>query len=244
MIALLHLPLLVAAVSLATAQPVPPTSLKGIGRLVDDFESYEQGDLPTRWKYFHDNALVDVSERFVSDRESFRVGREKGNQYLRFFTKGEAQHLTMPFNEGEGTPPWDLTTHPRLTWDWRATKLPPGAREDQKRLNDTGAGLYVIFAIDGLIVKRPRTIKYTYSSTLPVGTVVDYGKLKVIVASTARDGYGGWEHVERDVVADYRRVFGGEPPDEPLSIRLWADSDDTGAEAEADFDNITILPAR
>jgi len=38
---------------------------------------------------------------------------------------------------------WDLHTHPRIAWDWRALRLPPGAQEDQNSRNDTGAGLYV-----------------------------------------------------------------------------------------------------
>jgi len=206
--------------------------------VIDNFETYRDGGLPTRWKYLADGRLVDLAPEYMREKEQFYVVNDGGNKVLRVYTDGEAVHLTMP----EQDLAWDLRTHPRLAWDWRALQLPPGAREDVEKKNDTGAGLYVIFAFDGLFIKRPRAIKYTYSSTLPVGTEVSYGKLKVIVVSSGKDGTGAWQHIDRDVVADYRRVFGGDPPHRPLSLRLWGDSDNTDSIAEADFDNIALLP--
>lgn len=210
--------------------------------LLDDFESYDDGALPLKWKYLHDKKLVWLAPEHMRPNERFTVVEEDGNKALRVHVLGEAVHLTMA-NEEDGFD-WDLTSHPRLAWDWRAISLPENAREDKKNLNDTGAGLYVIYKFEGFIIKKPKAIKYVYSSTLPVGTVVSYGKLKVIVVSTAADGIGEWQHIERDVVADYREVFGGDPPDRPLSIRLWGDSDNTGSLAEADFDNIRLLPPK
>src|SRR5690625_7612951 len=99
--------------------------------------------------------------------------------------------------------------------------------------NDTGAAVYVTFDTDWL--GRPRSIKYTYSSTLPVGTVVRFGPLRVIVTDTGADGIGDWRQVDRDVVRDYQQVFGGDPPDRPLSITLWRDSDGTTPSAQADL---------
>ena len=48
--------------------------------------------------------------------------------------------------------------------------------------------------------------------------------------------------VERDVVADYERVFGKKPSAQPHLITLWSDSNDTESVAEVDFDNIMLLP--
>ncbi len=206
-------------------------------RMLDDFESYDNGGLPVRWSYLHDRTLQPLTEAFMRENERFTVVRDGRNQVLRVYTKGEAVHLTL-LNERPNME-WDLTTHPVLAWDWRANKLPPGAREDNESLNDSAAAIYVVFSFEGFIVKRPKTIKYVYSSALPEGTVVSYGKLKVIVVSTAT--MGEWQRVERNVAEDYRMVFGDEPPDRPISIRLWGDSDNTGSEAEADFDNIRLM---
>lgn len=207
--------------------------------LVDNFESYRVEGLPTKWKFVgKGQELVPISEELMSKEEYFVVQREGGNKFLRAVTKDRAHRLIL-MNEHLGG--WRLSDHPHLRWDWRAHRLPQGAREDSEKTNDTGAAIYVTFSRDWL--GRPKSIKYTYSSTLPVGTVVDYGRLQVIVVSSANDGIGRWKTIERDVVADYRRVFGGDPPDKPVSVMLWSDSNTMHDVAEVDFDNIMLAAA-
>lgn len=210
--------------------------------LVDDFESDEKGDVPRRWKMLRDKKLVPLKPSFMRPDEEFYIVEEDGNRALRVFSDGEAVHIMME-NSDDGFD-WNIRELPKLAWDWRAHQLPENAREDDERMNDSGAALYVIFKIEGLIIRRPKTIKYVYSSTLPVGSEVSYGKLKVLVVTSALDGIGDWIHVERDVLADYRRLFNEDPPRKPLSLRLWSDSDNTNTPAEADFDNIKFLSAR
>lgn len=207
--------------------------------VIDDFESYQDGGLPVKWKYLLSRQLHPLEPVHMRPKEKFYVVKDGPESILRVYTEGEAVHLTMA-NEPEGFS-WDLKSHPFLQWRWRAHELPTGAREDKKSLNDTGAAVYVIFSIEGLILKRPQTIKYTYSSTLPVGTIVDFGSLKAIVASSGLDGIGKWRTIKRDVASDYRAAFGKEPPRNPLSIRLWGDSDDTESRATADFDDIELV---
>jgi len=214
----------------------------GQAKVLDDFESYRAGDLPLRWKYDRRAGLIPLTPDLMHPKEQFYVAEDNGNKVLRVYTEGEAVHIMMG-NEADGFD-WDLREYPGLEWDWRALSLPADAREDEERLNDSGVGLYVIFKLEGFLIKRPKTIKYVYSSTLPVGSVVSYGKLKVLVVSSALDGTGKWIHIERNVREDSRRLFGDDPPRRPLSIRLWSDSDNTGGIAEADFDNIRFLPAK
>lgn len=206
--------------------------------VVDDFESYIDGALPVKWNAQLNGKLVPLTEEFVNKNEWFYAKHEDGRKFVRAFSRGEAAHINK--KNGDGFE-WDIREHPVLSWEWRANKLPIGAREDKKNKNDSGAGIYVMFGLEGFILKRPKSIKYVYSSTLPVGRVVSFGKLKVIVVSSGLDGTGEWIRVKRDVAADYRRVFGGSPPNRPLVIRLWSDSDDTKSEAEVDFDNIELL---
>ncbi len=217
----------------------PDQLLTAETQLIDDFEADEHGALPSRWKYIEDRQLVWVESKHMRPDEEFFVVEEDGNKFLRAYTEGEAVHLTMA-NEEDGFD-WDIREHPYLGWDWRAQKLPDGAREDNPRLNDVGVGLYVFFDFRGLLVKRPVGIKYTYSSTLPVGTVLKQDKLRVIVATNGQDEYGQWKRIERNVLEDYRQVFGEDPPDRPLMIRLWSDSDNTNQSAEGDFDNIELF---
>jgi len=61
------------------------------------------------------------------------------------------------------------------------------------------------------------------------------------VVSSGLNGTGQWLSINRDVVSDYKEVFGENPPNKPLFIRLWSDSNDTNSVASADFDNIMLL---
>jgi hypothetical protein len=209
------------------------------GRLIEDFQSYKPGDIPYKWKFLRSRRIIPLLPEHFNDREKFYIVQEGNRRFVRGYTQGEAQHIILPANDGMGGGfGWKLDEYPILTWDWRALELPRGARED--RINDTGAAVYVTFGTDWL--GRPRSIKYTYSTLLPKGTIVRFGPLRVLVVDTGLEGIGTWKTVERDVIADYRAIFGGDPPNEPLSITLWSDSDDTQSTGKADFDNIRILP--
>lgn len=205
--------------------------------LVDDFESYAVGTFPRDWVFVTEDKKIISFEEAREKGEEFFVAKEKGNKFLRARTENEAQRYTkrngVDFD-------WDLRTHPWLQWDWRALRLPKGASEKGK--NDTGAAVYVTFGTDWL--GRPKSIKYTYSSSLPVGTVVNFGPVKVIVVDSAREPrLGKWKTMRRNVISDYQQVFGGRPPRRPTSITLWSDSDTTHGIAEVDFDNIMLLPS-
>ncbi len=205
--------------------------------VVDDFEAYQPGGRPSKWKYLKGRKLVPLEEA-PTYRVPFWVQKEGNNQFLRVRVKDGYARIVQANGD---TFEWNLDTHPYLSWRWRALQLPPGAREDRKKQNDTGAALYVTFSFNFLGI--PRSIKYTYSSTLPVGTVVSYGNLKVLVVSSGKERIGSWKTIVRNVREDYRTLFGKYPPDRPVSIALWSDSNDTDSIAEADFDDIRLLPA-
>lgn len=224
---------IVASIFFGSDVPAPPAAGQVV---VDDFDQEAIGELPSRWRFLNSRTRnYDPLERYMAEDERFYVVEEGGRVFLRGYTDGEAQRISMP-NESDHLE-WDLRSHSRLRWDWRAIELPDGASERSR--NDTGGALYITFRTDWL--GRPQSIKYTYSSSLPVNTVVSFGRLKVIVAASAIDGIGEWQTVTRDVVADYRMVFDRDPPDKPLSITLWSDSDDTRETAIVDYDNIVLV---
>lgn len=203
--------------------------------VVENFEAERVGTLPGRWRY-----LSSRTRRFESARpqmgpaESFKVLSEGGNKFVRAYTEAEAQRISLP----DDTLDWTLSEYPNLQWSWRAIRLPEGAGED--RVNDSGGAVYVSFSKTDWL-QRPLSIKYVYSSTLPVGTIVSTGNVKIIVASSGLDGIGRWITVRRNVVEDYEKVFGRSPPDRPFTITLWSDSDNTKSVGEVDFDDIQLV---
>ena len=205
---------------------------------VDDFERGVPGSFPEGWVFVGEDEEIRSYEETRDDGEIMEVREENGNHFVRLITRGEA----LRYTKRNGTDfEWNLKDHPRLKWRWRAQKLPEGASERDQ--NDTGGAVYVTFGSDWL--GRPKSIKYTYSSSLPVGTTVSFGPLKVIVVDSAREPHmGEWATVQRRIRDDYRQVFGGSPPDRPVSITLWSDSDTTGDEAVVDIDDLELLPPR
>lgn len=205
---------------------------------VDDFESYEPGTFPEGWVFVESEDEIRTYEETRVPGRTVVVRKEEENRFVRLVTKDS--YLRYTKRNGVDFD-WTLETHPRLAWRWRALRLPEGASE--KGENDTGGALYVTFGTDWL--GRPKSIKYTYSSSLPVGTVVSFGPLKVIVVDSATGGrLGEWRQVQRNVMEDYRQVFDGSPPDRPKSITMWSDSDTTGDEAKVDVDDIELIPPR
>ncbi len=202
---------------------------------IDNFEADAPGAAPSKWVFYTSRGESQSLDRHFNEREQFLVVREGRNRFLRLYTRGEAQRITF-LTDGSGFV-WRLDEYGRLRWRWRANKLPQGASENRR--NDVAGAVYVTFGTDR--IGRPRSIKYTYSSSLPVGTILKQGALRVVVVSSTATGR--WETIERDVALDYRAVFGGQAPD-PKSITLWSDSDDTRSEAEVDVDDLVLLPPK
>ncbi len=223
---LLSEPLHVVAQSRAEGAPAVPES-----QIFDDFEGYEAGSVPTRWQWMTSKTRAPLTADLMTARRSFLVQEEDGNRFVRV-TVDNSWHRIVFTND----PPtnWSLEEQPCLEWDWRAVHLPAGARED--KANDTGAAVYVFFGRDWL--GRPRSIKYSYSSALPVGTELSFGPLKLVVVSSGVEGNDGWIRVRRNVAEDYRRLFDKRSVARPDLIALWSDSDTTKDRAVADFDNI------
>ncbi len=225
------------------AQSVDRTGCEGVPaalncKLIDDFESYPPGGPPTRWRDTKDRGLVRLSEDGVmTPRKNVNVRSENDNQFARIYTDGKALRVVRARQNGLD---WNLQKRPVLQWTWRAEALPEGANEEDRARNDTGGAVYVTLDTDWL--GRPKSIKYTYSSSLPVGTTVDYGPLKVlVVASRVEQGLGTWMTHERNVVEDYKRLFGERPDTTPAAVVIWGDSNNMNSVSTVDFDDLLVL---
>jgi hypothetical protein len=224
------------------AQPLVP-GCEGIPaesncKVLADFESYAPGEPPKAWRDTRDRGLVRLSAKgIMTKRKNAYVRSEDGNQFVRISTDGRGLRVVMTKKNGLN---WDLDKRPILRWMWRAKALPDGANERDSDRNDTGGAVYVTFGTDWL--GRPQSIKYTYSSTLPVGTTVDYGVLQVLVVASQKDqGLDKWIIHERNVIEDYKRLFGEKPPKNPQALAMWGDSDTMNSVSTVDFDNIVFL---
>jgi hypothetical protein len=174
-----------------------------------------EGGLPCGWK----------PNRPKTDM--FSVHSQQGSRFLSVASQNDATTLAK-----ESV--FDVTQFPFLAWKWRVWQLPLKAREDQKKINDSGAGVYVIFKGNFGFNK---TIKYVWSTTLPAGTAITSpyrADSKVVVLESGAGREGEWLVEKVNVQNDYARLFGSVPP-LVEAIGILTDSDDTRSIAKADY---------
>lgn len=130
----------------------------------------------------------------------------------------------------------DLRKFPNLSWRWKVTKLPEGADARNGASDDQAAGVYVLFhKFPGFL--NSRLIGYVWETSAPAGAVLKSRKnpkVHYIVVRSGADDLDRWITEKRNVLDDYRRVFGSEPP-RVGGLALMIDTDDTLSSAESYF---------
>ncbi len=134
-----------------------------------------------------------------------------------------------------------LKETPVLEWSWRVVTLPKGADSRSKHTDDQAAQLYVAWPRFPQAV-RSRIIGYIWDTTAPQGLVVQSEKTGTVTYVVVRSGpgeLGKWLTERRNVVEDYRKIY-GEEPDNPGAVSIAIDSDDTHSTAESFFGAIVF----
>jgi hypothetical protein len=166
------------------------------------------------------------------DVSMFSLRSENGNHFIRDSVYGKAigvgKQLTL-----------DISNTPILKWRWRVWALPPGGNEKVKNMDDCGAAVFVVFR--GTFPFK-KVIKYTWSSTLPVGTVTEnplYSGVKIKIIRSGKDSLGVWIDESIDVFKDFKDFFHKSPP-EIQAIAIMSDSNNTKSFAWADYDDFFV----
>lgn len=207
--------------------------------IIDNFEDDSLGFLPYEW-YNRDAEIKPAENQKEAQLFRYFIAEENGNQYLRY--EGvKARHLNFPL---KNRPNIDIYENPILSWKWKVEKLPQGANEDNDSYNDTAVSIYVVFDMGrvALFKKVPKSIRYTWSSSLEKGTTLSkfFGNQKIVVMESGPEKKGQWVSFERNIVEDYKRLYGDNPPKKPLAILILSDGDNTQAEVVAGYDDIEL----
>jgi Protein of unknown function (DUF3047) len=154
----------------------------------------------------------------------------------------------------------DPQTQPWLNWSWRVDAFPAGITIADDERDDSPAR--VIVAFDGDMARlslRDRlfhdqvelftghplpyaTLMYAWDGEAAPGTVIRYprsSRVRTLVVESGAAGAGRWLHYRRNLVDDYRLVF-GEVPGRVLHVGIATDSDDLKNRAEAWFGDLSI----
>ena len=135
---------------------------------------------------------------------------------------------------------WNPRHYPILSWCWRANALPPGGNEFLDDMNDSAAGIYVIFS---RFLGIPKQLKYVWSTTLPEGTVGRRDKIFrpwFFVVESGEANLGKWTFEHVDLVQHHRAKLGGRPADRTIGLGLLTDANSTGAYAEANYADLRV----
>lgn len=133
----------------------------------------------------------------------------------------------------------DLKRTPVLAWQWKVTELPKGGNFFARATDDQAAQLILAFS-------WRRFITYIWDSTAPVGTMADapsppFRSLKAVVVQSGEAKKGKWITEIRNVVEDYKALFGDEP-EKVWGVMIQINSQHTSSKAESYWRSIQFNP--
>ena len=155
---------------------------------------------------------------------------------------------------------FNIYENPRLHWRWKVTQLSDRGNPKKKAGDDYPIRVYVMFQYDpdraslgeSLIYKATKALygKYPPHSTLNyvwTGANISErfiaspytGKAYMVVLERGNEKVGQWVEESVNVLEDYRKAFGKEPP-AMAGIAVMSDSDNTGTNAEAYLEFIEV----
>jgi hypothetical protein len=123
------------------------------------------------------------------------------------------------------------------------TVLPPRGHARKADTDDEAAQLYVTFPRFPSTV-RSRIIGYIWDSTEPAGASFQsakVGSVHFIVVRSGSADLGKWITERRNVLEDYKRIYGEAPGEAVGAITLSINSQNTGSKAESLFGNILFM---
>ena len=137
-----------------------------------------------------------------------------------------------------------LARTPILRWRWKVIAAPAGGDARRRETADQAAQVFVTWPRPPALL-RSRIIGYAWDTTAPAGSTFRSEKTGTVTYIILRSGtaeVGRWLEERRDVRADFRAIYGEDPPD-PGAITLSIDSNDTHTRAESLIGPLRFSPS-
>jgi hypothetical protein len=158
----------------------------------------------------------------------FTVAEADGRRVLHMKSAGDSSNINKDIRGM-----MHLAETPVLEWTWKVVALPKGADARRAETDDEAAQLYVVWPKFPQAV-RSQIIGYIWDSTAPVGSVFKSKKTGTVTYVVVRSGpkdLGKWVTERRNVLEDFKRIYGNEVED-PGGVSIGIDSDDVKGTAE------------
>jgi hypothetical protein len=172
-------------------------------------------------------ALAEWDKPVLFGKGQWGVVDDSGEQAIKLRTESSSFALEKSITV-------DLKQTPYLEWEWKGTVLPTGGNFESPAADDQAAQLLVVFP--KTLFERRKVISYIWDPTAPKGTIAagagpPYLNVKAIVVESGYGQINKWLIEKRNVVEDFRAVF-GVTPERAVAIRMQINSQHTKSDAE------------
>jgi hypothetical protein len=163
----------------------------------------------------------------------YKIVNDGTNFFLQAFASNSCSALMAKLNL---KPP----AHLFLRWRWKIDHTPTNASDHV--LADYDHSARVLIAFDTLI-GPPRSINYLWANQEKIGTTMSHplmSRAQMLVLETGNARAGQWITEERDVTADWRRLFGSKAMSKIIGLGVLTDTDSTHTQATAGYAGIEL----
>jgi DUF3047 family protein len=189
--------------------------------VIEDWSSYAVGSkgVPAGW----------TKQSWGSPQYNFVIEANSSQKVLHMQSANEGSTISRDI-KGKV----NLKDTPLIEWSWKVVTLPKGGDSCKKATDDQAAQVFVVWPRFPTQV-RSRIIGYVWDTTEPVGTICKSEKTGTVTYVVVRSGaadLGKWFTERRNVIEDFRKIY-GEEPENPEALSIAIDSNDTNSTAES-----------
>jgi len=183
--------------------------------------------------HFATEGLTGWEQKSFKGVTEYRLLNEDGQTVIKASSRNAASGLIRKLR-------FQPSRYRFLRWTWRISHTIEGGDESSKAGDDYAARVYVLFP--GRYFWQMKAINYIWANKLAKGSSISSiytSDSKMVAVESGNAKAGQWIAEERDLLADYRLLFGTEPP-EADAIAIMTDTDNTGGFAEAWYGDISL----
>jgi hypothetical protein len=171
---------------------------------------------------------------FFKTPTDYAVVRDGTNCFVRGVADNSCSGLTTKLDVA---PPEKLT----LRWRWRIAGVNPNGSERDLKKFDHAARVFVAF---DTFIGPPRSLNYMWANVEKPGTVLEHpksGRAQIFVLESGNAKAGAWITEERDVTADWKKVFPDKPMPKIVGLGVMTDSDSLGQKLTGEYADIELI---
>ena len=190
----------------------------------------------------------------IKEHSTYTVVSEKGHSFLKTESRSSASAIVSrkTFNVFE---------YPRVRWKWKVDNVYTKGDIREKSGDDYPIRVYVTFQYDPERASVGERLEYGIAKALygkyPPDSTLNYvwtgqniaeriitspytDRAKIVILENGRSKVGDWAEETVNILDDYRRAFGKEPP-QTAGIAIMNDSDNTGEMAVSYIEYIEVF---